>query len=71
MLLLYSGVCTYLIMNFTYLFCRQEFTTLMGAINGGASSSGLTSGAYMNGLTRSGSFGSPRASTPSPTMGTS
>jgi len=50
---------------------RQEFTTLMEAINGGASSSGLTSGAYMNGLTRSGSFGSPRASTPSPTMGTS
>lgn len=50
-------------------FCRQEFTNLMAALNGGSTTSGLTNGSSATGLMRSGSFGSSRASTPSPTMG--
>lgn len=48
---------------------RQEFANLMTALNGGSMISDLTNGSTAPGLTRSGSFGSSRASTPSPTMG--
>lgn len=48
---------------------RQEFTALMEALNGGLSSAGITNGTAVNGFIRSSSFGSSRASTPSPTMG--
>ncbi|PFX33455.1 Syntaxin-binding protein 4 [Stylophora pistillata] len=48
---------------------RQEFEKLMTALNGGSTLSGLTNGSSAPGLTRSSSFGSSRASTPSPTMG--
>ncbi|KAJ7371827.1 hypothetical protein OS493_023168 [Desmophyllum pertusum] len=48
---------------------RQEFTDLMVALNGGSSASGLPNGSSAAGLMRSGSFGSSRTSTPSPTMG--
>lgn len=41
----------------------------MEALNGGLSSAGITNGTAVNGFIRSGSFGSSRASTPSPTMG--
>jgi len=51
--------------------CRQEFAKLMEALNGGSSASGLTNGLPSTGLMRSGSFGSSRTSTPSPTMGES
>lgn len=47
---------------------RQEFTSLMEALCGESSKSALNNG-VMNGLMRSDSFGSSRASTPSPTMG--
>lgn len=47
---------------------RQEFITLMEGLSGDSSVPGLTNG-VMNGLVRSGSFGSSRGSTPSPTMG--
>ena len=53
----------------TLFFFRQEFTALMEALNGGLSSAGITNGTAVNGFIRSSSFGSSRASTPSPTMG--
>ena len=53
---------------FVIFFLRQEFTSLMEALRGESSKSALNNG-VLNGLMRSDSFGSSRASTPSPTMG--
>jgi len=50
---------------------RQEFTKLMEALNDGSSAAGLANRLPSMELMRSGSFGSSRTSTPSPTMGES
>ena len=61
-----------LIFHFIYVFffgTRMEFSKLMSLMNGGSAFpiTGLSNGTSL--LTRNGSFGSSRGSTPSPTMG--